>query len=106
MAVAHTALYKTQEKCVVIFMLPTTINSTTQRHDTEAQKNTIQTPEINLRRGNISINIMMKKNDNSSHRELFVKLLKEAEIAQGDNASMLSKEDHSKINTTVNLERC
>ena len=33
----------------------------------------------------------------SAHRDLFLKLLKEAETSKGDNGSMLTKEDHEKI---------
>jgi len=47
----------------------------------------------------------MENTDHSSHRELFAKLLKEAELSQGDNACMLSKEDHDKIQQLVLREK-
>lgn len=41
------------------------------------------------------------KSDNdanySAHRDLFLKLLKETEVSKGDNASMMTKDDHDKI---------
>jgi hypothetical protein len=47
----------------------------------------------------------MENTDHSSHRELFAKLLKEAELSQGGNGCMLSKEDHDKIQHLVLREK-